>query len=128
MLVALLVFDGPDFPAPLTVLSPWLDNELTPWATLDDRLARQEHRRRFIKTHVPLDGLPLDERAHYVVVGRDPRDAYLSLADHSEAMDDERMDAVQALNLGPDEVARRAVITRGGDLRRGDRDASRYLP
>jgi aryl sulfotransferase len=110
MLVALLVFDSPDLPAPLTVLSPWLDNELTPWATLEDRLARQEHR-RFIKTHVPLDGLPLDERVYYVVVGRDPRDAFLSLADHGKAMDDDHMDAVLTQSIGEDELARRPAVT-----------------
>jgi aryl sulfotransferase len=109
MLVALLVFDGPDLPAPLTVLSPWLDNELTPAGTIDDRLARQEHR-RFIKTHVPLDGLPLDARAYYVVVGRDPRDAYLSFADHGAAANDEHWDAALIQVLGPDEMERRAAL------------------
>ena len=35
------------------------------------RLAAQRHR-RFIKTHTPLDGIPLDPRATYIVVGPAP--------------------------------------------------------
>src|SRR5262249_24080507 len=42
------------------------------------RLAAQEHR-RFIKTHSPLDGLPLDSRATYIVVARHPLDMAGSL-------------------------------------------------
>ncbi len=42
------------------------------------RLEAQSHR-RFIKTHTPLDGLPLDTRATYIVVGRHPLDMAVSL-------------------------------------------------
>ena len=48
---------------------------------IDDVVAAldaQQHR-RFIKTHTPLDGLELDERVTYLVVGRDPRDAAVSM-------------------------------------------------
>jgi Sulfotransferase domain len=110
MLVALLVFEGPRFPAPLTVVSPWLDNELTPLAVVTDRLARQEHR-RFIKTHTPLDGLPWDGTVHYVVVARDPRDAYLSLMDHGDAVDWDGHDAVLVANLGQEELERRSSLS-----------------
>jgi hypothetical protein len=106
MLVALLVFDGPDLPAPLTVISPWLDNDLKPLATVELRLAQQKHR-RFIKTHVPLDGVPWDDRAHYVVVARDPRDAYLSLIDHGDAVDWEHHDAQLVAVIGQAELDRR---------------------
>ncbi|WP_372733531.1 sulfotransferase domain-containing protein, partial [Nocardioides sp.] len=86
MLVGLLVFDGPDFPSPMSVISPWLEFELTPATEIFDQLAAQQHR-RFIKTHVPLDGLPLDDRVTYVVVGRDPRDVFLSMAPHMANLD-----------------------------------------
>src|SRR6266487_4727030 len=67
MICALLVFQTPDLPAPLTELSPWLDWLITPRDEVFDRLAAQEHR-RVIKTHTPLDGIPLDSRATYIVV------------------------------------------------------------
>ena len=47
----------------------------TGWSSREDvlfaRLAAQDHR-RFIKTHTPLDGVPLDPRATYIVVARHP--------------------------------------------------------
>jgi hypothetical protein len=35
-----------------------------------------------MKTHIPLDGLPYDERVTYVCVGRDPRDTAISWDNH----------------------------------------------
>ncbi len=43
--------------------------------------------RRVIKTHTPLDGLPLDPRATYVVVGRHPLDAAVSLYHQGDNID-----------------------------------------
>ena len=86
MLCALMIFDGPDFPAQLDAMSPWLDlmirSEYEVFATYE----RQTHR-RFIKTHTPLDGLPLRDDVHYLVVGRDPRDALVSWEHHLDNMD-----------------------------------------
>jgi hypothetical protein len=110
MLVALLVFDGPDFPGSLTAVSPWLESDMTPLSEVNDRLARQQHR-RFIKTHIPLDGLPLDDRARYVVVGRDPRDVYLSWVDHDNAWNDDRWVEMMTSILGADELERRISET-----------------
>lgn len=106
MLVALLVFDGPDFPAPLNEMSPWLDAEFTALTTVRDRLAGQEHR-RFIKTHLPLDGLPIDERVTYLVVGRDPRDVFLSGRGHGDNINHERMGQLVRAGVGEEEWGRR---------------------
>lgn len=78
MICALLVFRTPDLPAPLGELSPWLDWLVAPRADVLARLEAQQHR-RFIKTHTPLDGIPLDPRATYVVVARHPLDMAVSL-------------------------------------------------
>jgi len=43
-----------------------------------NQLASQTYR-RFIKTHLPLDGLPYYEDAQCIVVSRDPRDVFVSL-------------------------------------------------
>lgn len=75
---ALLVFQTPDLPVPLARLSPWLDWLVIPRETVFAELAAQRHR-RFLKTHTPLDGLPLDPRVTYLVVARHPLDAAVSL-------------------------------------------------
>jgi aryl sulfotransferase len=90
LVCALLVHGGPDLPAPLAVLSPWLDHTVEPVADVLARLEAQRHR-RVVKTHTPLDGLPLDERATYVVVARHPLDAALSLYHQGANIDRARM-------------------------------------
>ncbi|TDC60578.1 sulfotransferase domain-containing protein [Micromonospora sp. KC207] len=90
MICALLVFGTPDLPAPLSRLSPWLDWLAEPRDEVYARLAAQSHR-RFVKTHTPLDGVPLDDRAHYVVVARHPLDMAVSLWHQSGNLDRARM-------------------------------------
>ncbi|WCN82572.1 sulfotransferase domain-containing protein [Micromonospora sp. LH3U1] len=90
MICALLVLGTPELPAPLTVLSPWLDWLAEPQDAVYDRLAAQPHR-RFIKTHTPLDGVPLDPRVHYVVVARHPLDMAVSLYHQAGNLDRVRL-------------------------------------
>jgi aryl sulfotransferase len=78
MICALLVLQRTELPAPMRELSPWLDWLVEPRVDVFDRLERQAHR-RFIKTHTPLDGVPLVPSVHYVVVAREPIDAAVSL-------------------------------------------------
>jgi hypothetical protein len=90
MICALLVFRTPDLPLPLAELSPWLDWLGTPQHDVYRQLAAQNHR-RFIKTHTPLDGLPLDERATFIVVARHPLDMAVSLYHQGDNLDRERI-------------------------------------
>jgi aryl sulfotransferase len=90
MICALLVFQTPELPAPLSRLSPWLD-----WLTIGkqqmyDQLAAQDHR-RFIKTHTPLDGVPLAPEASYIVVARHPLDMAVSLYHQGNNINRERL-------------------------------------
>ena len=78
MVCALLVFQTPDLPAPLGEMSPWLDRLTEPQADLFARLAAQTHR-RFLKTHTPLAGIPIEPEVTYIVVARHPLDAAVSL-------------------------------------------------
>jgi aryl sulfotransferase len=78
MICALLIFQTPELPAPLAQLSPWLDWLIIPRDEVFARLEAQTHR-RFIKTHTPLDGVPLSPLATYIVVGRHPLDQAVSL-------------------------------------------------
>src|SRR5215213_8384096 len=91
MICALLVFQTPDLPAPLGELSPWLDHIVEPLPDVLARLEAQQHR-RFMKSHTPLDGLlPLDPRATYVVVVRDPLDLAVSLYHQGSNLDRRRV-------------------------------------
>jgi hypothetical protein len=104
MLCALLVFDGPAFPAPLEKLSPWLDMLNRPLDEVKALYGAQTHR-RFIKTHTPLDGLPLRSDVSYVVVGRDPRDVAISMEHHMRNMDFESFMARRAEAVGTADLA-----------------------
>jgi hypothetical protein len=90
MICALLVFRTPELPAPLPELSPWLDWLVEPRDEVIARLEEQRHR-RFIKTHTPLDGIPLDPRATYVVVARHPLDMAVSLYHQGDNLDRDRI-------------------------------------
>lgn len=90
MICALLIFQGKRLPAPLVRLSPWLDHLIEPREQVYARLAAQEHR-RFIKTHTPLDGIPLDPRATYIVTARHPLDVAVSLYHQGDNIDHERL-------------------------------------
>jgi hypothetical protein len=90
MICALLVFGTSDLPAPLGELSPWLDWLGTPRDDVYARLAAQSHR-RFVKTHTPLDGIPIDPRATYIVVARHPLDMAVSLYHQGDNLDRARI-------------------------------------
>ncbi len=64
-------------------ISPWIDARFEP-TPLEDVLAGLERQggRRFIKSHLPLDGLPYYEEVQYLVVARDPRDVFMSFSNH----------------------------------------------
>jgi len=80
-IVANLIFLGRDLPAAPLAMSPWLDLRVIPLELVLTQLERQTHR-RFIKTHLPLDGLRYDQRVKYLYVGRDTRDVFMSLWNH----------------------------------------------
>ncbi|MEZ4869390.1 MAG: sulfotransferase domain-containing protein [Caldilineaceae bacterium] len=62
-------------------VSPWLDHRGFPLDDLLRKLEAQQHR-RFIKSHLALDGLPFFPQVKYIIVGRDARDVAMSLWNH----------------------------------------------
>jgi aryl sulfotransferase len=108
MICALLIFQTPVLPAPLGRLSPWLDHLTAPREDVLALLAAQRHR-RFIKTHTPLDGIPLDGRATYIVTVRDPLDIAVSLYYHSLNIDRARMRELTG-QPGPEDSAARKPV------------------
>ena len=74
------------WPQPLTVragdLSPWIDARFHgPIEPILEKFEAQQHR-RFIKSHLAADGVPIWDEVSYIVVGRDARDVFMSLWNH----------------------------------------------
>jgi aryl sulfotransferase len=90
MICALLIFQTTELPASLSTLSPWLDWLVMPRAAVYDQLAAQHHR-RFIKSHTPLDGLPVHPKVTYIVTGRHPLDMAVSLYHQGENVNRQRV-------------------------------------
>lgn len=86
MILALLILQRPRLPRPLAEISPWLDMLTRARRDVVADLEAQDHR-RFIKTHTALDGLPVAPGVTYICVGRDPRDAAVSMDAHLANMD-----------------------------------------
>lgn len=74
-IVAQLLFAGEDIA--VADLSPWIEFLMLPREATLGLLESQTHR-RFYKTHLPVDALPLSSRAKYLYVARDGRDVVWS--------------------------------------------------
>jgi aryl sulfotransferase len=87
----LLIFkDTPDA-LPVGLVSPWIDARFHgPLSEVISGLEAQKHR-RFIKSHLPLDGLPYYPNVKYVVVARDARDVFMSFWNHYRNYTDQQM-------------------------------------
>ena len=84
-IVGLLVFGSPE-PRPVMKISPWIDRRF-PWPAeaVMKEIEAQAHR-RFLKSHLPFDGLPIHDEVRYIHVGRDGRDACMSYHNHCTAL------------------------------------------
>ena len=105
MICALLVHQAPELPQPLTRLSRWIERVTQAIEAVNAELGAQPFR-RVIKTHTPLDGLPYFADVTYVVCGRDPRDAFLSMLDHFDNLSDESMADAQRRRGMPEGAGR----------------------
>lgn len=83
-------------------MDSWIDARMFP-VSLEDQLAELAARpcRRILKSHLAADGMPLWPNVNYVVVGRDPRDVFMSLVNHYEQFTDI---AYAAFNESPGRV------------------------
>ncbi|MBX3002166.1 MAG: sulfotransferase domain-containing protein [Caldilineaceae bacterium] len=88
-IVRQLVFQGQEVPErnemPVGQVSTWPDAPWSPVEKMLEKLEAQQHR-RFMKTHLPLDGLPFFPEVKYIVVGRDARDVAMSMWNHYAGM------------------------------------------
>src|SRR4051812_34594511 len=77
-IVRQLIFMGKEAP-PFQEI--WVDQRFWAIDELIEVLEAQQHR-RYVKTHLSLDGLPYYPQVKYIVVARDPRDVFMSLWNH----------------------------------------------
>jgi len=98
-IVGMLLLDRIDLGTPMGTLSPWLDMQIRSEGEVFALLDAQQHR-RFIKTHTPLDGVPIVDTVTYIVVVRHPLDVALSDRDHAENMREDRAMELRAAVVG----------------------------
>lgn len=80
-IVALLVSGDPLVDADLDAKAPWLDINEPDIDTVMHQLESQENQRQ-IKTHTPLDGIPIWPDLRYICVFRHPIDVHFSFRNH----------------------------------------------
>ncbi len=80
-IVALLLSGDPEVETELSVKMPWVDIRIREMPEVAARLDTMTHRRS-MKSHTPMDGLPLDGHAQYICVFRHPLDAHFSYRKH----------------------------------------------
>jgi aryl sulfotransferase len=80
-IVALLLSGDPEVETELSVKMPWVDVRIREMDEVAARLDAMTHRRS-MKSHTPMDGLPLDDSAQYICVFRHPLDAHFSYRKH----------------------------------------------
>ena len=105
-IVGALVFQTPE-PMPFSgEISLWIDSRTM--KSLDDAIATIEGQthRRFLKAHLPFDGLPIFDEVKYVHVARDGRDALMSWHDHDSAWLPEMIQRLDANGLADSAIGR----------------------
>lgn len=70
--------------------TPWPDYRLFDIEQEVKEMDAIQHR-RFIKTHIPLDGLPYNEKVKYINVTREMHDAFFSLQNHWSILTEENL-------------------------------------
>lgn len=104
-IISLLIFKSAEV-YPLDKTFPWW--EFRAGLPIEDVVAAFESRthQRSVKTHLPLDGLPLFENVKYIHVARDPRDACLSYQNHTTGFTPEALAQMSEIGLA-DETLRK---------------------
>ncbi|HEY2356098.1 MAG TPA: sulfotransferase domain-containing protein [Phenylobacterium sp.] len=104
-IVGSLIFQDAQ-PRPIPTVSPWIDARFRGFSEqVFANLEAQTHR-RFIKTHLPFDGLPLHDEVRYIHVARDGRDALMSMHNHFTGYSQEQYDNFDSIGLEDPVVGR----------------------
>ena len=90
----------------LSTVSPWVDARHHGYtADIHQRLKAQTHR-RFPKTHLPIDGLPLFDDIRYIHVARDGRDALMSMHNYYTGFNDKQLEQFDRIGLEDPTIGR----------------------
>jgi aryl sulfotransferase len=103
-IVGLLIFQTPE-PRPLSDIADWVDRRQAPIERVTAKFEAQTHR-RFMKAHMPFDGLPYYPQACYIHVARDGRDACLSFHNQLMRRQPEALKALDEAGLGDEAIGR----------------------
>lgn len=104
-IVSLLVFQTIDA-KPVMEISAWIDQRFAqPIQDVIARIDAQPHR-RFLKSHLPFDGLPFYDEVKYIHVGRDGRDVGMSFYNHQAGFTDEAIDKLSRAGLDDEQIGR----------------------
>jgi aryl sulfotransferase len=96
-IVGMLVF-GSAAPFAVQDSSPWPDFRLAPPGSMLELAERQAHR-RFLKSHVPYDALPIYEGVKVIHVARDGRDAAMSFYNHKVNYTPDAIDLMTRISM-----------------------------
>jgi aryl sulfotransferase len=87
-------------------ISAWIDRRFPqPIEAVVAQVESQKHR-RFLKSHLPLDGLPFYDNVKYVHVVRDGRDACMSFHHHGTSFTEQMIEALNKAGLEDDTIGR----------------------
>src|SRR5260370_41941114 len=104
-IVNLLIFQSPQ-PRRLWELSPWIDCGFKmPIEEVLPVIEAQTHR-RFLKSHLPRDALPIHDEVRYIHVARDGRDACMSLLNHYNSFTPESLETFDKIGLSDETIGR----------------------
>ncbi len=97
-IVSSLVFQDAEIRA-LSSVSPWIDVRFRGSSAETHRVLAAQTHRRFVKTHLPVDGLPLYDEVRYIHVARDGRDVLLSLHNHITGFTQKQLEEMDRIGL-----------------------------
>lgn len=102
-IVGMLVFGSAE-PFPVQDSSPWPDFRLPPPGAMTE-LAQSQSHRRFLKSHLPYDALPVHEGVKFIHVARDGRDAAMSFYNHKSNYTPEVLEQMKELHASDPKFA-----------------------
>jgi aryl sulfotransferase len=103
-IASLLVFQSPE-PREIQNTSPWIDFRLPPVDVVMAHIEAQTHR-RFLKSHLPFDAMPIYDEVQYIHVARDGRDAFMSWNNHTSNYSPSVRELQGAAGLADETIAR----------------------
>ena len=91
---------------PLPTVSPWVEARFRSTAEQVSKILADLPHRRFLKTHLPLDGLPFYDEVKYIHVARDGRDAAFSMHNHFTGFSAEQLARFDVIGLADPVIGR----------------------